>query len=87
MVNTNQELKLDQKESTMQATTLQGQLNNMLTGVERSLAVTCESIMEKMKQLEEKIQDMEKKYQDLSKGTQEALKQASEPGETTESKE
>lgn len=63
------------KASTEQAEVLQGQLHNMLSGVERSLAVTCENIMEKMKQLEDKMDDMEKRYHELAKDAEEVLKE------------
>jgi len=55
---------------------LQSQLDNMLSGVEKSLAVTCDSIMAKMRQLEEKIQDMETRYKELTKEAEQALKEA-----------
>lgn len=55
---------------------LQNQLGSMLSGVEKSLAVTCESIMGKMKQLEDKIQDMEKRYEELTKDAEQALQEA-----------
>ena len=53
---------------------LQNQLGNILSGVEKSLAVTCESIMGKMKQLEDKIQDMEKRFTELAKDAEQTLK-------------
>lgn len=73
----------DTKAKSSQVDALQNQLGNMLTGVEKSLAVTCESIMGKMKQLEDKIQDMEKRYSELAKDAEQALKEAekSEKGE------
>lgn len=60
---------------------LEGQLGNILSGVERSLAVTCETIMGKMKQLEDKIQDMEKRYTELVKDAESAIKEASDTKE------
>lgn len=74
------------KQKSSQVDALQNQLGNMLSGVEKSLAVTCESIMGKMRQLEEKIQDMEKRYTELAKDAEQALKEAeiSEKGEKKE---
>lgn len=67
MVNTNNKETAEKQEDVGQSEVLQEQLGSVLTGVERTLAVTCESIMGKMKQLEDKIQDMEKRYTDLVK--------------------
>jgi chromosome segregation ATPase len=64
------------KQKSNQVDALQNQLGNILSGVEKSLAVTCESIMVKMKQLEDKIQDMEKKYTELAKDAEKSLKEA-----------
>lgn len=70
----------DQNGSAQQKSTqselLQNQLGNMLSGVERSLAVTCDSIMGKMKQMEDKIQDMEKRFAELAKDAEQALKES-----------
>lgn len=66
MVNSNKEAE-EKQEDVGQSEVSQEQLGRVLNGVERTLAVTCESIMGKMKQLEDKIQDMEKKYTDLVK--------------------
>lgn len=65
-----------QKEASTQGDVLKGQLGNMLSSVEGTLAVTCDSIMGQMKQLEEKIQDMEKRYSELKKEAEDNLKQA-----------
>lgn len=60
---------------------LQNQLTNVMSGVERTLEVTCESIMEKMRQLEDKIQDMEKRYTSLARDAENALNEVSEKQE------
>lgn len=70
------------KEVSIQSDAIQGQLGNMLSSVERTLAVTCDSIMDQMKQLEEKIQAMEKRYSELKKEADDNLKQATESFET-----
>lgn len=90
MVNENQkDVDSSNDVSTTQATALQGQLDNMLSGVERSLAVTCESIMDRMRQLEDKIQTMEKKYHEIAKEAESAIKEAnndtSKGGKTADS--
>lgn len=64
------------KQKSSQVDALQNQLGNILNGVEKSLAVTCESIMGKMKQLEDKIQEMEKRYTELAKDAEQTLKEA-----------
>lgn len=74
------------KEAPVQADAIQNQLGNMLSGVERSLEVTCETIMGKMKQLEEKIQDMEKRYSELSKEAEKGLKEAIESTDAKDTK-
>lgn len=63
------------KHKSSQVDQLQNQLGNILSGVEKSLAVTCESIMGKMKQLEDKIQDMEKRCTELAKDAEQTLKE------------
>lgn len=80
MVNEKQHLFDSSNGQTGQSAALEGQLNNMVSGVERSLLVTCETIMDKMKQLEDKMNDMEKKYVELAKDAEKALK---ESGDTT----
>lgn len=62
------------KHKSSQVDALQNQLGNILSGVEKSLAVTCESIMGKMKQLEDKIQDMEKRCTELAKDAEQTLR-------------
>lgn len=75
MVNDKQENVDEIKEIPIQAGALEGQLH-MISGVERSLAVTCESIIDKMKQLEQKMDDMEKRYVDLAKDAEKVLKES-----------
>lgn len=48
-------------------------LSNILSGVEKSLAATCEAIMDKMKHLEDRIQEIDDKFQELSKDADQAL--------------
>lgn len=78
MVNENNQQQADGvdavKQKSSQVDALQNQLGGILSGVEKSLAVTCESIMGKMKQLEDKIQDMEKRYTELAKDAEQTLK-------------
>lgn len=52
------------------------QTAEILSGIERSLAVTCDSIMDKMRQLEDKIQSMENRYTELAKDAQRAIQDA-----------
>ena len=82
MVNDKEKELEAQKESSGHNDALQGQLGNILSGVERSLAVTCESIMGQMKKLEDKIQDMERRYSELAKDAEKALNEAGETNET-----
>lgn len=58
-------------------------LNNLLSGVERSLSVTCEAIMDKMKHLEERIQEMDDRFQELAKDAEKALQEAKLAENTT----
>lgn len=67
MVSTNNDGSEAKKEEPVQPQVSPEQLGNVLSGVERTLAFTCESILGKMKQLEDKIQDMEKRYDELVK--------------------
>lgn len=76
MVNEKEQELGTNKEAPAQDDSLQGQIGTMLTGVERTLAVTCDSIMGQVKQLEEKIQDMERRYSELKKEAEDSLKQA-----------
>lgn len=62
------------KQKATQVDAFQNHIGNVLSGVEKNLAVTCESIMGKMKQLEDKIQDMEKRYTELAKDAEQTLK-------------
>lgn len=64
------------KGTSNQVDALQNQLGTMLSGVEKSLAVTCESIMGKMKQLEDKIEIMEQRYSELAKDAEKAIQEA-----------
>lgn len=68
--------KQGEQANSPQVEALQNQLGNVLSGVERSLAVACGSIMDKMKQLEDKIQDMERRYKDLARDAEEAIKKS-----------
>lgn len=87
MTNEKQQELGAQKEASTQSDALHSQLGTMLSSVERTLAVTCDSIMGQMKQLEEKIQDMEKRYSELKKEADDNLEQAAETrgaGETAD---
>lgn len=77
--------KQEHQASSPQVEALQDQLGNVLSGVERSLAVACESIMDKMKQLEDKIQDMENRYSDLAKDAESALKKTTDKPDSSNS--
>lgn len=71
---------LDEKEQADKSKTTSTEASNhtadLLTGIERSLSVTCDSIMDKMRQLEDKIQSMENRYTELAKDAQRAIQEA-----------
>ena len=85
MVDEQQPEKIDSiKQGSGLVDAAQNQIGNMLSGVEKSLAITCESIMDKMKQLEDKIQTMENKYTELAADAEQALKEAEKVKETSD---
>lgn len=70
---------LDDKEQSDKSTVakeVSDQAAMLLTGVDRTVAVACDSIMEKMRQLEEKIQSMEDRYTVLARDAQKAIQEA-----------
>lgn len=72
------------KQKSGQADALQNRLGNILNGMEKNLAVTCESIMDKMKHLEDKIQDMEKRYTQLVQDAEKSLKESEKVDDKTD---
>lgn len=75
MVNQDNQGQPDRQKSG-QVEALQSQLGTILNGVEKNLAVTCESITNKMKDLEAKIQNMEKRYTQLVHDAEQSLRES-----------